>query len=363
MTKNISVFSFFSGIGFLDLGFEKNGFEVAYANEIFEPFAKGYIYAREKMKLPLPKFGVDVCSIDDLFSVANIKKLKGWIKSERTDNLICFIGGPPCPDFSVGGKNKGQEGDNGRLSKSYVNLICQHLPDMFLFENVKGLWRTKKHRAFYEELKQDLSAKGYVLTERLINSIQFGAPQDRDRIILIGFRKSVFANKEQVENFDKLFQWESQVKYKNRSAFEIKYPLSSSNKAYSELTVEHWFNKNKVHTHPNQKHAFIPRAGLAKFKVILEGDVSRKSYKRLHRHRYSPTAAYGNNEVHIHPTEARRISAAEALAIQSLPKEYQLPQDMTLTNMFKAIGNGVPYLAASGLAKSIKKTAMELGLL
>ena len=153
------------------------------------------------------------------------------------------------------------------------------------------------------------------------------------------------------------------MKYKKRSAFEIKYPLVSSNEKHSELTVEYWFNKNKVRSHPNQKHAFVPRAGLAKFKVILEGDVSRKSYKRLHRHRYSPTAAYGNNEVHIHPTEARRISAAEALAIQSLPKAYQLPQDMTLTNMFKAIGNGVPFLAAVGLAKSIKKTAMELDLL
>lgn len=73
----------------------------------------------------------------------------------------------------------------------------------------------------------------------------------------------------------------------------------------------------------------------------------------MHRWRYSPTAAYGNNEVHLHPYLARRISAAEALAIQSLPSEFVLPPEMTLSNMFKTIGNGVPYLAALGVANTI----------
>ena len=120
-----------------------------------------------------------------------------------------------------------------------------------------------------------------------------------------------------------------------------------------ELTVEYWFKKNDVENHPNALHYFQPRAALAKFEIIEEGDVLKKSYKRLHRWRYSPTAAYGNNEVHLHPYKARRISAAEALALQSLPKEFVIPEDMTLSNMFKAIGNGVPYLAAKGLAETI----------
>lgn len=87
--------------------------------------------------------------------------------------------------------------------------------------------------------------------------------------------------------------------------------------------------------------------------TIKEGDVSKKSYKRLHRYRYSPTAAYGNNEVHIHPYIARRISATEAMAIQSLPKDFELPAYMSLSDMFKTIGNGVPYLAAKGLAETV----------
>jgi DNA (cytosine-5)-methyltransferase 1 len=105
--------------------------------------------------------------------------------------------------------------------------------------------------------------------------------------------------------------------------------------------------------HPNNNDYFTPRAGLSKFQIIQEGDDKKKSYKRLHRWRYSPTAAYGNNEVHLHPYKARRISVAEALAIQSLPKEFVIPHNISLSNKFKSIGNGVPYLAAKGLALNI----------
>ena len=89
-------------------------------------------------------------------------------------------------------------------------------------------------------------------------------------------------------------------------------------------------------------------------KTFDEGDDSKKCYKRLHRWRYSPTAAYGNNEVHLHPYKARRLSVSEALAIQSLPKEFELPQSISLSAMFKTIGNGVPFVLAQGVAKTLK---------
>ena len=61
-------------------------------------------------------------------------------------------------------------------------------PDFFPFENVKGLWRTARHRAFYEELKEKMQHAGYVLTDRLMNALEYGAPQDRDRILLFGIQ-------------------------------------------------------------------------------------------------------------------------------------------------------------------------------
>ncbi len=350
--KKSSIFSFFSGSGFLDLGFEKSGFEIAYVNEIHKPFLDAYKYSRNVMQLSPPKYGYFPGSIDDCLNDDEFKNLKHIVDKEREISNVGFIGGPPCPDFSIAGKNKGQHGDNGKLSQSYIDLICLLTPTFFIFENVKGLYRTVKHREFFEALKQKLNAHGYIMTERLINSLEYGAPQDRDRIILFGIRKELLANTS-IDEFD----WEKFTKFPNKSAFNFKWPEIGSTvldpNLPKELTVDYWFKKNDVTNHPNTKHAFIPRAALEKFKTIEEGDNKRKSYKRLHRYKYSPTAAYGNNEVHIHPTEARRISAAEALAIQSLPKEFSLPSDMTLSNMFKTIGNGVPYLAATGIALTV----------
>src|SRR6202008_125108 len=116
----------------------------------------------------------------------------------------------------------------------------------------------------------------------------------------------------------------------SQDAFVENTPLPNPEEIPVELTVEYWFRKNNVLAHPNGKHYFTPRAGLSKFLTIAEGDDLKKSYKRLHRWRYSPTAAYGNNEVHLHPYKARRISVAEALAIQSLPKEFVIPGNISL---------------------------------
>lgn len=349
-----TIFSFFSGSGFLDLGFELSGYNIAYVNEYHKPFLDAYIYSRYKMDIPSPKYGYFNGSIDDcLHKIDEYNRLQNAIIEERKNNkLIGFIGGPPCPDFSVAGKNKGKDGDNGRLSQSYIDLICQFKPDFFIFENVKGLYRTVKHREFFEKLKLQLSQAGYVCTENLINSIGYGVAQDRERIILFGMLN--------IEAEDiKKFNWNSYIIYPD--ALSHNWPTTETVSLHrdkpidiiEELTIEYWFNKNEVKTHPNALHQFKAKAGLEKFKSIDEGDDKKKSYKRLHRWRYSPTAAYGNNEVHIHPYLPRRLSAAEALAIQSLPKEFELPSTMTLTNMFKTIGNGVPFLAAKGIAKTI----------
>ena len=359
-----TIFSFFSGSGFLDLGFDNTGYKIAYINEIFPPFMSAYRYSREILKLPSPEYGYhegEEADVSKLTQGNAAQKLNELVKdSRKSNNIIGFIGGPPCPDFSIGGKNKGHLGDNGKLSESYIELICQNLPDFFLFENVKGLWRTKKHRLFYESLKIKLQQSGYILTERLINAIEYGVPQDRDRIILIGFKNNLL-NCMEIDDFT--FPWEEYILYPQNQVFAYSWnktePFKENSITYcpdnipQELTVEYWFIKNNVLNHPNSKHYFHPRAGITKFLTIAEGDDSKKSFKRLHRWRYSPTACYGNNEVHLHPYKVRRISVSEALAIQSLPANFSLPENMSLTNKFKTVGNGVPYLAGKALAQSI----------
>lgn len=351
----MKIFSFFSGSGFLDLGFEMSGFSIDLVNEFSPAFIGAYKYSREQMNLAKPIHGYSNIDINE-YLVERSEELREQIAQSRADgSLVGFIGGPPCPDFSVAGKQKGRNGDNGKLSQTYIDLILAQKPDFFLFENVKGLWRTAKHRAYYEELKSLLS-QDYALTDRLTNAIEFGAPQDRDRILLFGVHKDIC---EDISNFP----WDKYMKYSRADIKSIPWPGTESFIPESttacpegipeELTVQYWFEKNGVENHPNSKDCFVPRGGLAKMQTVAEGDDSKKSYKRIHRWRYSPTVCYGNNEVHLHPYKERRLSVAEAMALQSLPKEFVLPPEMSLTDKFKTTGNGVPFLLAKGVAQTI----------
>lgn len=349
-----SIISFFTGAGFLDLGFEHAGFRVDLVNEFSREFIDGYRYSRAKLGSPVPRYGYHLGSIDEFLEGEPLARLKAVVSDARSEGRkVGFVGGPPCPDFSVAGKNAGGEGDNGRLTASYFSLIDLVKPDFFVFENVEGLWRTRIHRQFYDAQKARAEAAGYVLHDRLVNAICYGVGQDRSRIFLVG----VLGGDPSLS-----FPWEMSMPYREdvlrlpwpgSDPFEKDgdRPFPEGRGLPEELTVGWWFRRNSVDTHPNASMAFNAHSG--KFHEIAEGDVKRKSFKRIHRWRYSPTAAYGNNEVHLHPWEPRRLSVAEALAIQSLPPKYELPKSMPLSTCFKTIGNGVPYLAALGLAKSV----------
>ncbi len=364
-SKKPIIFSFFSGSGFLDLGFEKSGFDLRFVNEFYKPFYDAYKYSRVKMKQPEPQYEHHLGSIDEFATGRPKNRLKQFVANAKKDSIVGFIGGPPCPDFSVAGKNKGREGDHGRLSEAYIDTIIMFKPDFFLIENVKGLVANKKHNVFYNEMKEKLRDSGYILTDRLTNSIELGVAQNRSRILLFGIKKSKIKPSKR-DQLDKLFEWNKYIKFDQAIVLNKElWPTTSQYTAggamskpsiiegLDELTIEYWFAKNDVVNHPNAKHHFKPKSGLPKMQSISEGDVRGKSFKRLHRWRYSPTAAYGNNEVHLHPYQDRRLSAAEALAIQSLPKNFELPQTMTLSAMFKTIGNGVPYLMSEAIAKNI----------
>lgn len=175
---DVEVFSFFSGLGFLDLGFENAGFNIVFVNEYNEQFLKAYQYAR-RYNGHIPAYGYSHKDVREFLSD------KIWKESfpgydNRENKLIGFIGGPPCPDFSTAGKNKGENGENGQLTSVYVKLLIKHKPDFFVLENVKGLVHTKKHKEFYERMKRKLYRAGYSLFDSLENALEYGVPQYRD---------------------------------------------------------------------------------------------------------------------------------------------------------------------------------------
>jgi len=372
--KAIGIFSFFTGAGFLDLGFEDAGFKSFFASEIDPNFARVYRYSHEKMRKPLPVYGLEegnVCAYLDDERKAN--NLSEKVKQARKEvSMVGFIGGPPCPDFSVANANaQGAAGKRGVLTRVYADLICRQLPDFFVLENVKGLISTAKHREFFDEITCQFRDAGYATSFRLINALEYGAAQDRQRVILVGIHKRLCKG-----HFDKStcelndFPWMDFVRYPLERISKVKWPttdafhedghLDAPDGIIKPLTVQYWFEKNDVENHPNGRDFFVPRAGLAKMRIFSEGDDSKKCYKRIHRWRYSPTACYGNNEVHLHPYKARRMSVAETLAIQSLPKAFALPPEIPLSAKFKTIGNGVPYVAAKGVAKTLRAFLAEI---
>lgn len=352
---SIGVFSFFSGVGLLDLGFENSGYDILEVFEKKESFLNMYRYARKKMRYQEPKYGYNLQDVEELLGSKTFEK---HVEIEKKNKIIGFVGGPPCPDFSIAGKNKGAEGDNGRLTSVYFELIKKYEPTFFLFENVKGIWNTKKNRKYIEEKIEEMKNAGYVLDFDILNSLDFEVPQDRERFFILGVREEyLVANEKNVshffkKNFEKNFskvnyEWPTVDRFEDGVMKEIPKNIEES------LTIQYWFDKNNVYIHENANEYFLPKS-IEKFETIDEGDIAKKSFKRLHRWRYSPTAAYGNNEVHLHPYYKRRLSVAEVLAIQSAPKDFVLPKEVSLTDKFKVVGNAVPYLMAFEIAKQLK---------
>ena len=360
MSSSAAIFSFFSGCGLLDLGFE-DFFDIKFISDVSQSYLKGYVYARKKFQKP--EYGMFSGINGDITNLLKQElSTMQYLLEDCKENYktVGFVGGSPCPDFSVAGKNKGFHGDNGKLTDSFLQLIVQCKPHFFVLENVKGLVSNPKHNLFYEAVKRQFEIAGYTLSENIISALDYGVPQDRKRIILIGFLNDYL--QDHSLSIDSL-NWRTNALY-NSSAFErrcwsITQPFVENSvrecppNIVKELTAQYWWNKNQVDTHENGKDSFKPRKIQHVLETVDEGDTNRKYYKRLHRWRYSPTVCYGNNEVHLHPYKTRRLSVAESMALQSLPANFTLPPEMSFTDKFKTISNGVPYLAAKAIAGMI----------
>lgn len=359
--------SFFTGGGFLDIGFEEAGFDIVWTNEVNPVFADFYESAmtswRHSKDANLPNAKVSSrLTIEKLTAKDVIRDAFGSVRPP----MFGVVGGPPCTDFCVGGKNKGANGKNGRLLKVFTELIRELKPDFFVIENVPGLIRTRKHKAFLERIIRGLKKPcHYHVTLKVVSALELGVPQNRERLFIIGFSDPLFRLRLKERTILKPTEWFDWPKAAypnvNRLPWPTRSPFQGSPElpigVPSELTVNHLFTGldglPDPETIENGKDFFVPYS--SKFALIEEGDDSGKSFKRLHRHRYSPTVWYGNNEVHLHPWKPRRLSVREALRIQTVPDSYVLPEKYPLTAKFKLTANGVPCKLAKAIADSVKQ--------
>lgn len=360
----VPILSFFTGGGFFDLGFKQAGFSICWTNENNPPFIEGYSHGMSSWLASLGKAKDKAAEISNTGDVCGLKpKL---IISEAFSGLrpgtYGVIGGPPCPDFSNGGTHAGGNGTNGKLTTVFVDMLCGLKPSFFVMENVPGLYRFHKHRQFLNNKIRQLQENGYAVDHKILNALEFGVPQDRERLFIVGFKRSVAQNaleRKLAMNEQGWFPWPENGKYKGAKL--LNWPKSTQfgkkPKKPAEIPIEltvypALFGNGDPEIIANGMEYFNPYS--SKFSEVMEGDVSRKSFKRLHRFRFSPTAWYGNQEVHLHPWKARRLSVREALRIQSVPDEYVLPTGISLSAKFKMICNGVPCVMSFNLAIALK---------
>ncbi len=386
--SDFPLLSFFTGGGLLDMGFIDVGFPIIWHNESDTVIADGYEYAMAGRYGRNRKAVLKIQNRKPIECVNALAIEDEAFSRDGKPETFGIVGGPPCPDFSSAGLHKGRDGSNGSLSGIYVSRIIALQPAFFVMENVPGLLRTAKHRAYLSELLQQLE-EHYALDVNVLNALNFGVPQDRNRVFVVGFRRN-WLDKERGSNAPKRgehwgvalealkcrmfrdprdseaaeaenhwFQWPRNDQY---YAAKWIYPWPQTSPFGSqpdkpagipdELMIETRIGtQERLDTLPNGQDSFLPHS--SKFDTVAEGDVKGKSFKRLHRWRYSPTAAYGNREVHLHPYEKRRLTVREAMRIQSVPDDYTLPNDMPLGAKFKLISNGVPVKLALELASQI----------
>lgn len=181
------IISLFSGAGGLDIGFEQAGFEIAVAVEADSACCE--TLRCNKPNLPIINKRIEMVSTQEILQTAKLNPLEAAL----------VIGGPPCQSFSLAGLRKGLEDDRGKLLFEFVRVVRETLPVGFVLENVKGLANWDKGRALnllIEELSKPIDYEGRtyqytVASPQVLNAYDYGAPQRRERLIVVGNRKGL----------------------------------------------------------------------------------------------------------------------------------------------------------------------------
>lgn len=161
------VISLFSGAGGMDLGFIKAGFQIIWANDVFPEAIETY---RNNIGEHVVSGDITMISSDDI-----------------PDNPDVIIGGFPCQGFSIANTRRSMEDQRNFLYKEMLRIIKDKQPKIFVAENVKGLLSMEKGKVF-EMIKNDFRELGYFVEARVLNAAEYGVPQQRERVIIIGNR-------------------------------------------------------------------------------------------------------------------------------------------------------------------------------
>lgn len=334
------VVSLFSGGGGLDLGFKKAGYDIIWAIDINKDAVNTY-----KKNVGAEIICGDLYQIDE--------------KSIPKCDFV--IGGPPCQSFSLAG-NRNSDDQRGRLVWRYIDIIKETNPKGFLFENVTGLVSAKNSEGekILPLLFQAFSDIGYSIFYKILNAADYGVPQLRKRVIIVGLKGFMnnFVFPEPTHNSGGT---DGKRKYVSVREALGDLPIPSSNCAISEHEWPTMSELDKYiceHVKPGGNYMDIP------------DDVKSERIKRLKRDG-GHTTCYGrmspdkpsytintyfnrpNVGCNIHYEQNRLITLREAMRLQTFPDEYQFVSNSKQGKNL-IVGNAVPPLLAYVLAKKIK---------
>lgn len=325
--KEFKVVSLFSGCGGMDLGFrgdftflnhyyEKNPFKIIYANDINQKATETYSF----------NFKQDIECLD--------------IKNKNLDELPkadIVIGGFPCQDFSLAGKRKGFQSERGLLFLEMKSVIQKLKPLAFVAENVDGIRRAKKGHMIspLDQIIEEFKNIGYKVVYKTLNAKYYGVPQNRTRVIIIGFRNDVQCS--------------------------IKYPLekysdADDNFVTSKQAIDDLWNKIDCKDIYNHTYRDYSKAKFYPGKT-MQGNI------KINPNKPAPTIRaehHGNIEGHYRsindndPNDMlywRRLTVRECARLQSFPDDFIFP--CSATHAYRQIGNAVPPVMAWYIARAL----------
>jgi DNA (cytosine-5)-methyltransferase 1 len=338
----------FSGAGGITIGFTKGGFKPLLSVDFNDSVKETHLH-----NFPNISFIKG--------DLSNQKLVDEIIGNYKTKNIAIIAGGPPCQGFSIFGKrrfvNSGfdpHDDKRNELVFSFIKFIEGIRPRWFVMENVPGLV-SLDNGDFFSYIIKEYRRIGYFTEAKIINCADYGAPQIRKRLLVIGNRTGHIIPWPRKKYFERPADWQK--------------PHRTAGEVLTDLSVETSYGQFTCHVPMKHKDLLIER-----YKYIPEGgilnvdalpDKLKKGYrteevknyshvfKRLHRMKPSITMVPGHNAFPIHPWLNRALTVREAARIQTFPDEIEFKG--TRQEQCIQVGNAFPPIVAEYIANNILK--------
>jgi DNA (cytosine-5)-methyltransferase 1 len=328
--KKFKVVSLFTGCGGLDLGFEKAGFKVAWANEfdstIWETFACNF-----------PGVTLDKRSITE-------------IPSSEIPEAGGVIGGPPCQSWSEAGAGRGLNDSRGKVFFEYIRVIKDKEPLFFLAENVSGML-LPRHMGSFLRLLGEFKALGYNVSYKLLNAKYYNTPQDRKRVIIVGYHKKM----------GKAFEFPKpsmRVPTLRDAIGDLKEPKPA--KPYNKTNGDKLGPPNHEYMTGGFSTIYMSRNRVRSWYEPSFTIQAGGRHAPIHPKAPKMKFIEQNKRIFVPGKEAlyRRLSLRECARVQTFPDKF-IFKYQNLADGYKMVGNAVPVEFARVLAEKIMSDLKE----